>query len=41
LYIPFTVFSIMMFLFIIFNFLSLIPIMRKIDKFSIKDFDLY
>jgi len=41
LYIPFTVFSIMMFLFIVFNFLSLIPIMRKINKFSIKDFDLY
>ena len=41
LYIPFTVFSIMMFLFILFNILSLIPIMRKIDKFSIKDFDLY
>lgn len=41
LYIPFTLFSIMMFLFIVFNFLSLIPIMRKINKFSIKDFDLY
>jgi len=41
LYIPFTVFSIMMFIFIAFNFLSLIPIMRKINKFSIKDFDIY
>jgi ABC-type antimicrobial peptide transport system permease subunit len=41
LYIPFTVFSIIMFIFIVFNFLSLIPIMRKINKFSIKDFDIY
>jgi len=41
LYIPFTVFSIIMLIFIVFNFLSLIPIMRKINKFSIKDFDMY
>jgi ABC-type antimicrobial peptide transport system permease subunit len=41
LYVPFTVFSIILFIFFIFNYLSLIPIMRKINKFSIKDFDIY
>jgi len=41
LYIPFILFSIMMVIFVLFNFLSLIPIMRKINKFSIKDFDIY
>ncbi len=41
LYIPLTIFTIIMVVFIIFNYLSLIPIMRKINKFSIKDFDLY
>jgi ABC-type antimicrobial peptide transport system permease subunit len=41
LYIPLAVFSVITFIFIALNFLSLIPIMRKIDKFSIKDFDVY
>jgi ABC-type antimicrobial peptide transport system permease subunit len=41
LYIPFTVFIIIFLVFVIFNFLSLIPIMKKISRFSIKDFDIY
>ncbi|MFW9823856.1 MAG: FtsX-like permease family protein [Candidatus Thorarchaeota archaeon] len=41
LYIPFAVFLVTLFVLIFFNFLSLIPIMRKINKFSIKDFDIY
>jgi len=41
LYIPLAVFSVITFIFIALNFLSLIPIMRKINKFSIKDFDVY
>ncbi|MFW9895000.1 MAG: FtsX-like permease family protein [Candidatus Thorarchaeota archaeon] len=40
-YIPFAVFLITLSVLILFNFLSLIPIMRKINKFSIKDFDIY
>lgn len=41
LYVPFTVFGILLAVFILFNLLSLIPIMRKINKFSIKDFNIY
>ncbi|MFW9942676.1 MAG: FtsX-like permease family protein [Candidatus Thorarchaeota archaeon] len=41
LYIPFTVFAILLIAFIFFNFLSLFPIMRKINKFSIKEFEIY
>ncbi|MBY8986276.1 MAG: ABC transporter permease [Candidatus Lokiarchaeota archaeon] len=40
-YIPFTVLAIIFLIFLMFNFLSLIPIMKKINKFSIKDFDIY
>ncbi|MFX1345899.1 MAG: FtsX-like permease family protein [Promethearchaeota archaeon] len=41
LYIPFAVFAILLIAFIFINFLSLFPIMRKINKFSIKDFEIY
>jgi len=41
LYMPFAVISILLVTSIIFNFLSLIPIIRKINQFSIKDFDIY
>ena len=41
LYFPFIGISILFGVMIIFNLLSLIPIMKKIDSFSIKDFDLY
>jgi ABC-type antimicrobial peptide transport system permease subunit len=41
LYIPFSIFATLLVTFISFNFLSLYPIMRKINKFSIKDFDIY
>lgn len=41
LYVPFVIVSILLISSIIFNYLSLIPIMRKINRFSIKDFDLY
>ncbi|MFX0080469.1 MAG: FtsX-like permease family protein [Candidatus Hodarchaeota archaeon] len=41
LYIPFILFATLLGTFISFNFLSLYPIMRKINKFSIKDFDIY
>jgi ABC-type antimicrobial peptide transport system permease subunit len=41
LYIPLTVLSFILVIFLIFNFLSLVPIMKKINKFSIKDFDIY
>ena len=41
LYIPFILVSILFGILIIFNFLSLIPIMKKIEKFSIKDFAVY
>ncbi|MHA1932286.1 MAG: FtsX-like permease family protein [Promethearchaeota archaeon] len=41
LFVPFTLFIIIFLIFIMFNFLSLIPIMKKINRFSIKDFDIY
>jgi ABC-type antimicrobial peptide transport system permease subunit len=41
LYVPFIFFLILIIIFMIFNFLSLFPIMKKINKFSIKDFSLY
>jgi ABC-type lipoprotein release transport system permease subunit len=41
LFIPFMLLGILLGVFLIFNFLSLIPIMKKINKFSIKDFDVY
>jgi len=41
LYIPFIFFLFLCFLFMIFNFLSLFPIIKKINKFSIKDFSMY
>ncbi len=41
LYIPFLFFLVLFLIFLIFNFLSLFPIMKKINKFSIKDFCLY
>jgi len=39
--IPFIVGGILFVAFIIFNYLSLFPILRKIKKFTIKDFDMY
>lgn len=41
LYVPFIFFIFLCFLFMIFNFLSLFPIIKKINKFSIKDFSMY
>lgn len=41
LYIPFIGIALLFGIMIVFNLLSLIPIMKKIDSFSIKDFDLY
>jgi len=41
LYIPFAVVSILFVASAAFNYLSLIPIMRKINQFSIKDCDIY
>lgn len=41
LFIPFMLLGILLGVFLIFNFFSLIPIMRKINKFSIKDFEIY
>jgi ABC-type antimicrobial peptide transport system permease subunit len=41
LYVPFTLFTFLFALFMIFNLLSLIPIMKKINNFSIKDFNMY
>ena len=41
LYMPFAVVSILFIASAVFNFLSLIPIMKKINQFSIKDFDIY
>lgn len=41
LYLPFILLSFLFIAFIIFNILSLIPIMKKINKFNIKDFNLY
>jgi len=41
LYVPFLVFLILFAIFIIFNFLSLFPIIKKINNFSVKDFTMY
>ncbi len=41
LYIPFIVFMILFVIFLSFNFLSLFPIIKKINNFSIKDFNMY
>ncbi len=41
LYVPFMLFFLLIIVFTIFNFLSLIPIIKKINKFSIKDFNIY
>jgi len=41
LYIPFILFLFLFSIFMIFNFLSLFPIIKKINNFSIKDFNLY
>jgi ABC-type antimicrobial peptide transport system permease subunit len=41
LYIPFIGIAILFGIMIVFNLLSLIPIMKKIDQFNIKDFDIY
>ena len=41
LYIPFIYFLLLFSIFMIFNFLSLFPIIKKINRFSIKDFNLY
>ncbi|MFW9901543.1 MAG: ABC transporter permease [Candidatus Thorarchaeota archaeon] len=41
LYLPFLVFLILLAIFIIFNFLSLFPIIKKINNFSVKDFTMY
>lgn len=41
LYVPFAVVSILFVASAVINYLSLIPIIRKINQFSIKDFDIY
>ena len=41
LYIPLMIISILFGILIIFNLLSLVPIMRKIKTFTIKDFEVY
>ncbi len=41
LYVPFVLFLILFIIFLAFNFLSLFPIMKKINNFSIKDFNIY
>lgn len=41
LYLPFILLSFLFVAFIVFNILSLIPVMKKIGKFNIKDFNLY
>jgi ABC-type antimicrobial peptide transport system permease subunit len=41
LYVPFIGISILFSAMVLLNYLSLIPIMKKIEKFSIKDFDIY
>jgi ABC-type antimicrobial peptide transport system permease subunit len=38
---PFIIISLLFVAFLIFNYLSLFPILRKIKKFTIKDFDIY
>jgi ABC-type antimicrobial peptide transport system permease subunit len=39
--IPFVIAGILFVAFLIFNYLSLFPILRRIKKFTIKDFDMY
>lgn len=39
--IPFTIIGIFLLIFLFFNYLSLFPILKKIKKFAIKDFDIY
>ncbi|MFW9988953.1 MAG: FtsX-like permease family protein [Candidatus Odinarchaeota archaeon] len=41
LYIPFVLFLVLFGIFIIFNFLSLFPLIKKINNFSVKDFSIY
>ncbi|MFX1571944.1 MAG: FtsX-like permease family protein [Promethearchaeota archaeon] len=41
LYMPFTIFIILLGIFTLFNLLSLIPIMKKINNFNIKDFHIF
>lgn len=41
LYIPFIIFLVLFGIFIIFNFLSLFPLIKKINNFSVKDFNIY
>jgi len=38
---PFTIIALLFVAFLTFNYLSLFPILRKIKKFTIKDFDIY
>lgn len=40
-YVPFIFFFLLCILFMIFNYLSLFPIIKKINNFSIKDFSIY
>ncbi len=40
-YVPFIFFLILCILFMIFNYLSLFPIIKKVNNFSIKDFSIY
>jgi ABC-type antimicrobial peptide transport system permease subunit len=39
--IPFMLISIMSLLFLAFNYISLFPLMKKVKKFTIKDFEIY
>jgi ABC-type antimicrobial peptide transport system permease subunit len=39
--IPFIIIGIFFLIFLLFNYLSLFPILKKIKKFTIKDFDIY
>ncbi|MFX0056921.1 MAG: FtsX-like permease family protein [Candidatus Hodarchaeota archaeon] len=41
LYIPLTIFGIIFLSFICFNYISLFPIMKKVKKFNIKDFEIF
>ena len=41
LYIPFVLFLLLFGIFIIFNFLSLFPLIKKINNFSVNDFSIY
>jgi ABC-type antimicrobial peptide transport system permease subunit len=41
LYIPFSIFGIILLAFVFFNYLSLFPIMKKVKKFTIKDFEIF